>query len=81
MSLLKSAIGMIGGAAKGGLTGGITGGITGGVGSLIGGLFGGNGSNIKDQKKLMELQNQYEQGNMKYQAELNEQAAQANQNE
>ena len=27
----------------------------------------------------MELQNQYEQGNMKYQAELNEQAAQANQ--
>lgn len=27
MKLLKSAIGMIGGAAKGGLTGGITGGI------------------------------------------------------
>lgn len=27
----------------------------------------------------MKLQNQYEQGNMKYQAELNEQAAQANQ--
>lgn len=79
MSLLKSAIGMIGGAAKGGLTGGITGGITGAVGNLIGGLFGGNGSSIKDQKKLMELQNQYEQGNMKYQSELNEQAAQANQ--
>lgn len=79
MGLLKSAIGMIGGAAKGGLTGGITGGIAGGVGSLIGGMFGGNGSKIKDQKKLMELQNQYEQGNMKYQAELNEQAAQANQ--
>lgn len=79
MKLLKSALGMIGGAAKGGLTGGITGGITGAVGSLIGGIFGGNGSSIKDQKKLMELQNQYEQGNMKYQAELNEQAAQANQ--
>lgn len=79
MSLLKSAIGMIGGAAKGGLAGGITGGITGAVGNLIGGMFGGNGSNIKDQRKLMELQNQYEQGNMKYQAELNEQAAQANQ--
>ena len=79
MSLLKSAIGMIGGAAKGGLAGGITGGITGAVGNLIGGMFGGNGSSIKDQKKLMELQNQYEQGNMKYQAELNEQAAQANQ--
>ena len=79
MSLLKSAIGMIGGAAKGGLAGGITGGITGAVGNLIGGMFGGNGSSIKDQRKLMELQNQYEQGNMKYQAELNEQAAQANQ--
>lgn len=79
MKLLKSALGMIGGAAKGGLTGGITGGITGAVGSLIGGIFGGNGSSIKDQKKLMALQNQYEQGNMKYQAELNEQAAQANQ--
>ena len=79
MKLLKSAIGMISGAAKGGLTGGITGGITGAVGNLIGGLFGGNGSSIKDQKELMELQNQYEQGNMKYQAELNEQAAQANQ--
>nr|DAG75481.1 MAG TPA: DNA pilot protein VP2 [Microviridae sp.] len=79
MKLLKSALGMIGGAAKGGLTGGITGGITGAVGSLIGGIFGGNGSKVKDQKKLMELQNQYEQGNMKYQAELNEQAAQANQ--
>ena len=79
MKLLKSALGMIGGAAKGGLTGGITGGITGAVGSLIGGMFGGNGNSIKDQKKLMELQNQYEQGNMKYQAELNEQAAQANQ--
>lgn len=79
MKLLKSALGMIGGAAKGGLTGGITGGITGAVGNLIGGIFGGNGSSIKDQKKLMELQNQYEQGNMKYQAELNEQAAQANQ--
>lgn len=79
MKLLKSALGMIGGAAKGGLTGGITGGITGAVGSLIGGIFGGNGSSIKNQKKLMELQNQYEQGNMKYQAELNEQAAQANQ--
>lgn len=79
MKLLKSALGMIGGAAKGGLTGGITGGITGAVGNLIGGIFGGNGSSTKDQKKLMELQNQYEQGNMKYQAELNEQAAQANQ--
>ena len=79
MKLLKSALGMIGGAAKGGLAGGITGGIAGGIGNLIGGIFGGNGSNIKDQKELMELQNQYEQGNMKYQAELNEQAAQANQ--
>lgn len=79
MGLLKSALGMIGGAAKGGLTGGITGGIAGGVGSLLSGIFGGNGSSIKDQKKLMELQNQYEQGNMKYQSELNEQAAQANQ--
>lgn len=78
MNLLKSALGMIGGAAKGGLTGGITGGITGAVGNLIGGIFGG-GSSIKDQKKLMELQNQYEQGNMKYQSELNEAAAKANQ--
>ena len=79
MKLLKSAISMIGGAAKGGLTGGITGGIAGGIGNLIGGIFGGNGSNTKSQKELMELQNQYEKGNMKYQAELNEQAAQANQ--
>lgn len=79
MGTLKSTLGMIGDAAKGGLTGGITGGITGAVGSLIGGLFGGSGSSIKDQKKLMELQNKYEQGNMKYQSELNEQAAQANQ--
>lgn len=79
MGFIKSALGMIGGAAKGGLTGGVTGGITGAVGNLIGGIFGGNGSSIKDQKKLMELQNQYEQGNMKYQSELNEQAAQANQ--
>lgn len=79
MKLLKSALGMIGGAAKGGLTGGITGGIAGGVGSLLGGLFGGGGSSIKDQKELMELQNQYEQGNMKYQSELNEAAAKANQ--
>ena len=79
MKLLKSTLGMIGGAAKSGLTGGLTGGITGAVGGLIGGLFGGNGSSVKKQKELMELQNQYEQGNMKYQAELNEQAAQANQ--
>lgn len=79
MGLIKSALGMIGGAAKGGLTGGITGGITGAVGSLIGGLFGGNGSSIKDQKEIMKLQNQYEQGNMKYQSELNELAAEANQ--
>lgn len=79
MKQLKSVLGMIGGAAESGLLGGLTGGITGAVGNLIGGLFGGGGSSIKDQKKLMELQNQYEQGNMKYQSELNEQAAKANQ--
>ena len=78
MSLLKSALGMISGAAKGGLAGGIKGGIAGGIGNLLGGIFGG-GSSFKDQKKLMELQNQYEQGNMKYQSELNEAAAKANQ--
>ena len=79
MSLLKSALGMISGAAKGGLAGGIKGGIAGGIGNLLGGIFGGGGSSFKDQKKLMELQNQYEQGNMKYQSELNEAAAKANQ--
>ena len=77
MSLLKSALGMISGAAKGGLAGGIKGGIAGGIGNLLGGIFGGGGSSFKDQKKLMELQNQYEQGNMK--SELNEAAAKANQ--
>ena len=79
MGSIKSALGMIGGAVKGGLTGGITGGITGAVGNLIGGLFGGNGSSIKDQKEIMKLQNQYEHENMKYQSELNELAAQKNQ--
>lgn len=70
MGFIKSAIGMIGNAATGGLASGI--------GSLIGGLFGG-GTSVKDQKKIMAEQNKYEQSNMKYQSELNELMAQANQ--
>ena len=70
MGFIKSALGMIGNAATGGLASGI--------GGIVGGLFGG-GTSVKDQKKIMAEQNKYEQANMKYQAELNEAMAQANQ--
>lgn len=69
MGFIKNALGMIGDAATGGLASGVS--------SLIGGLFQGSGLS---QKELMELQHKYELENMDYQAKLNEQMAQANQN-
>ena len=43
------------------------------------GLFGGGGIGYHDQKKLMEKQHGYELENMDYQAKLNEEMAQRNQ--
>ena len=72
MGFIKNALGMIGDAA--------TGGIASGVGSFVSGLFGGGGGiNYHDQKKLMEKQHGYELENMDYQAKLNEEMAQRNQ--
>ena len=70
MGFIKSALGMIGNAATGGLASGI--------GGLVGGLFGG-GTSVKEQKKIMAEQAKYERENMKFQSELNEAMAQANQ--
>ena len=71
MGFIKNAIGMIGDAATGGLASGI--------GSFVNGLFGGGGIGYNDQKKLMEKQHGYELENMDYQAKLNEEMAQRNQ--
>lgn len=71
MGFIKKALGMIGDAATGGLASG--------VGSFVSGLFGGGGIDYHDQKKLMEKQHEYELGNMEYQAKLNEEMAQRNQ--
>ena len=56
-----------------------TGGLASGVGSFVSGLFGGGGLDYHDQKKLMEKQHGYELENMDYQAKLNEEMAQRNQ--
>jgi hypothetical protein len=71
MGFIKKALGMIGDAATGGLASG--------VGSFVSGLFGGGGIGYHDQKKLMEKQHGYELENMDYQAKLNEEMAQRNQ--
>lgn len=71
MGFIKNALGMIGDAATGGLASG--------VGSFVNGLFGGGGIGYHDQKKLMEKQHGYELENMDYQAKLNEEMAQRNQ--
>lgn len=71
MGFIKNALGMIGDVATGGLASG--------VGSFVNGLFGGGGIGYHDQKKLMEKQHGYELENMDYQAKLNEEMAQRNQ--
>ena len=71
MGFIKNALGMIGDVATGGLASG--------VGSFVNGLFGGGGIGYRDQKKLMEKQHGYELENMDYQAKLNEEMAQRNQ--
>ena len=72
MGFIKNALGMIGDVA--------TGGIASGVGSFVSGLFGGGGGiDYHDQKKLMDKQHGYELENMDYQAKLNEEMAQRNQ--
>jgi hypothetical protein len=71
MGFIKNALGMIGDAATGGLASG--------VGSFVNGLFGSRGIGYHDQKKLMEKQHGYELENMDYQAKLNEEMAQRNQ--
>ena len=71
MGFFKNALGVIGDAATGGLASGI--------GSCVGGLFGGGGLGYNDQKKLMKKQHEYELANMDYQAKLNEEMAQRNQ--
>ena len=72
MGFLKNALGMVGNA--------VTGGLASGVGSFVSGLFGGGGGiGYHDQKKLMEKQHGYELENMDYQAKLNEEMAQRNQ--
>ena len=73
MGFIKNALGMIGDA--------VTGGIASGAGSFVNGLFGGGGIGYHDQKKLMEKQHGYELENMDYQAKLNEEMAQRNQND
>ena len=71
MGFIKNALGMIGDAATG---------IANGVGSFVSGLFGGGGGiDYHDQKKLMDKQHGYELENMDYQAKLNEEMAQRNQ--
>ena len=71
MGFIKNALGMIGDVATGGLASG--------VGSFVSGLFGSGGIDYHDQKKLMEKQHGYELENMDYQAKLNEEMAQRNQ--
>ena len=68
MGFIKNALGMIGDAATGGLASGI--------GSFVSGIFGDKGLTKKDQ---LEKQHGYELDNMDYQAKLNEEMAQRNQ--
>ena len=67
---------MYGSAGSGGAG---TGRLASGVGSFVYGMFGGGGINYHDQTKLMEKQPRYELKNMDYQAKLNEEMAQRNQ--
>ena len=71
MGFIKNALGMIGDAATGGLASG--------VGSFISGIFGDKGLSKKDQLEIMNKQHGYELENMDYQAKLNEEMAQRNQ--
>ena len=71
MGFIKNALGMIGDAA--------TGGIASGVGSFISGIVGNKGLSKKDQMEIMNKQHGYELENMEYQAKLNEEMAQRNQ--
>lgn len=71
MGFIKNALGMIGDAATGGLASGI--------GSFVSGITGGKGLSKKDQMKIMNKQHEYELENMDYQAKLNEEMAQRNQ--
>lgn len=71
MKFIKNALGMIGDAATGGLASG--------VGSFISGMLGDKGLSKKDQLEIMNKQHGYELENMDYQAKLNEEMAQRNQ--
>lgn len=71
MGFIKNALGMIGDAATGGLASGI--------GSFVSGIFGDRGLSKKDQLEIMNKQHGYELENMDYQAKLNEEMAQRNQ--
>ena len=71
MGFIKNALGMIGDAATGGLAAG--------VGSFVSGIFGSKGLSKKDQMEIMDKQHEYELGDMDYQAKLNEEMAQRNQ--
>ena len=71
MGFIKDALGMVGDAATGGLASGI--------GSFISGIFGDRGLSKKDQVEIMNKQHGYELENMDYQAKLNEEMAQRNQ--
>ena len=56
-----------------------TGGLAEGVGSFVSGIFGDKGLSKKDQMEIMDKQHGYELENMDYQAKLNEEMAQRNQ--
>ena len=71
MGFIKNALGMIGDAATGGLAAG--------VGSFVSGILGDKGLSKKDQMEIMDKQHGYELENMDYQAKLNEEMAQRNQ--
>ena len=71
MGFIKNALGMIGDAATGGLASGI--------GSFVSGIFGDKGLSKKDQLEIMNKQHGYELENMDYQAKLNGEMAQRNQ--
>lgn len=71
MGFIKNALGMIGDAATGGLASGI--------GSFVSGILGDKGLSKKDQLEIMNKQHGYELENMDYQAKLNEEMAQRNQ--
>lgn len=71
MGFIKNALGMIGDAA--------TGGIASGIGSFVSGIIGDKGLSKKDQLEIMNKQHGYELENMDYQAKLNEEMAQRNQ--